>query len=50
MRKNDRQKNNNGGNLGFEEELFKASDKLRGNMEPSDYVAISPNNPFYTSY
>ena len=31
---------NNGGNpnsqLGFEAELFKAADKLRGNMEPSD--------------
>lgn len=25
------------GNLGFEAELFKAADKLRGNMEPSDY-------------
>lgn len=24
-------------NLGFEAELFKAADKLRGNMEPSDY-------------
>jgi hypothetical protein len=28
--------NGNGGNLGFEAELFKAADKLRGNMEPSD--------------
>jgi hypothetical protein len=27
-----------GGNLGFEAELFKAADKLRGNMEPSDYM------------
>ena len=26
---------NNGANLGFEAELFKAADKLRGNMEPS---------------
>ena len=26
-----------GGQLGFEAELFKAADKLRGNMEPSDY-------------
>ena len=28
--------NGNGGNLGFEAELFKAADQLRGNMEPSD--------------
>ena len=26
-----------GANLGFEAEMFKAADKLRGNMEPSDY-------------
>ncbi len=32
---------NNGGNLGFEAELFKAADKLRGNMEPSDYKHIA---------
>jgi len=25
----------NGGNLGFEDSLFKAADKLRGSMEPS---------------
>jgi len=31
-------KNGNGGNLGFEAEMFKAADKLRGNMEPSDYI------------
>ena len=30
-------KNGNGGNLGFEAELFKAAGKLRGKMEPSDY-------------
>lgn len=29
-----------GGDLGFEEELFKAADKLRGNMEPSDYKHV----------
>ena len=28
--------NGNAGDLGFEAELFKAADKLRGNMEPSD--------------
>lgn len=33
-------KNGNGGNLGFETELFKAADKLRGNMEPSDYKHV----------
>jgi type I restriction enzyme M protein len=33
-------KDNNGGNLGFEAELFKAADKLRGNMEPSDYKHV----------
>ncbi|TWT18977.1 type I restriction-modification system subunit M [Luteimonas wenzhouensis] len=30
----------NGGSLGFEAELFKAADKLRGNMEPSDYKHV----------
>ncbi|UZG43716.1 type I restriction-modification system subunit M [Caldimonas thermodepolymerans] len=32
--------NGNGGTLGFEAELFKAADKLRGNMEPSDYKHV----------
>lgn len=27
---------NHAASLGFEAELFKAADKLRGNMEPSD--------------
>lgn len=31
----------NGSNLGFEAELFKAADKLRGNMEPSDYKHVA---------
>ena len=35
-----KEKNNKGGNLGFEAELFKAADKLRGNMEPSDYKHV----------
>ncbi len=30
----------NGGNLGFEAELFKIADNLRGNMEPSDYKHV----------
>ncbi|WP_291511545.1 class I SAM-dependent DNA methyltransferase [Acidithiobacillus sp.] len=29
------------GTLGFEAELFKAADKLRGNMEPSDYKHVA---------
>lgn len=29
-----------GANLGYESELFKAADKLRGNMEPSDYKHV----------
>ena len=32
--------NKNGGNLGFEAEMFKAADKLRKNMEPSDYKHV----------
>ena len=32
---------NNGGNLGFEADLFRAADKLRGNMEPSDYKHVA---------
>lgn len=41
MAKNDKAKNGNGGNLGFEADLFKAADKLRGNMEPSDYKHVA---------
>jgi len=33
-------KSKNGGDLGFEAELFKVADKLRGNMEPSDYKHV----------
>lgn len=36
-----KEKNGNGANLGFEAELFKAADKLRGNMEPSDYKHVA---------
>ena len=32
---------NGGGNLGFEAELFKAADKLRGNLEPSEYKHVA---------
>ncbi len=41
MAQNETRKNGNGGNLGFEAELFKAADKLRGNMEPSDYKHVA---------
>lgn len=34
-------KKQNGANLGFEAELFKAADKLRRNMEPSDYKHVA---------
>src|SRR5216683_1551425 len=33
-------KNGNGGNLGFEADLFLAADKLRKNLEPSDYKHV----------
>ena len=32
---------NSGSQLGFEAEMFKAADKLRGNMEPSDYKHVA---------
>lgn len=32
---------NTAGDLGFEAELFKTADKLRGNMEPSDYKHVA---------
>ena len=32
---------NNGANLGFEVQLWAAADKLRGNMEPSDYKHVA---------
>ncbi|RMO04378.1 Type I restriction-modification system DNA methylase [Pseudomonas cichorii] len=41
MAQNDTAKNGNGDNLGFEADLFKAADKLRGNMEPSDYKHVA---------
>ena len=33
-------KNGNGANLGFEAEMFLAADKLRGNLEPSEYKHV----------
>ncbi len=41
MANGDTTKNGNGGNLGFEAEMFKAADKLRGNMQPSDYKHVA---------
>ena len=31
----------NNGDLGFTAELFKAADKLRGNLEPSEYKHVA---------
>lgn len=31
----------NGSDLGFEAELLKAADKLRGNLEPSEYKHVA---------
>lgn len=36
----DKAKNGNGANLGFEAKLFLAADKLRKNLEPSDYKHV----------
>ena len=36
-----KQASNNGANLGFEARLWATADKLRGNMEPSDYKHIA---------
>ena len=33
--------NGNGANLGFEAQLWATADKLRGNMEPSDYKHVA---------
>lgn len=40
QRKSRRGETPQGSALGFEAELFKAADKLRGNMEPSDYKHV----------
>ncbi len=36
-----KQATSNGANLGFEAQLWAAADKLRGNMEPSDYKHVA---------
>lgn len=33
---------NSGSDLGFEADLFKAADKLWGNLEPSEYKHVAP--------
>jgi type I restriction enzyme M protein len=38
--KNGRAKPQSGANLGFEAEMFLAADKLRGNLEPSEYKHV----------
>ncbi|MBQ7625985.1 MAG: type I restriction-modification system subunit M N-terminal domain-containing protein, partial [Rhodocyclaceae bacterium] len=40
MAQNNTAQNATSGQLGLEAELFKAADKLRGNMEPSDYKHV----------
>ena len=39
--KKKQQKSQNGGQLGFEAQLWATADKLRGNMEPSDYKHVA---------
>ncbi len=41
MKKNNSETSGNTGELGIEAALFKAADKLRGNMEPSDYKHVA---------
>ncbi|MDO4767887.1 MAG: class I SAM-dependent DNA methyltransferase, partial [Pseudomonadota bacterium] len=41
MARKNTEKNGNGDTLGLEPRLFKAADKLRGNMEPSDYKHVA---------
>ena len=41
MAQNDNNKNAKESKGGFEAEMFKAADKLRGNMEPSDYKHVA---------
>ena len=39
--KRELKKTNGGANLGFEASLWATADKLRGNMEPSDYKHVA---------
>lgn len=40
MGKTTLKKNSNGGNLGFEEKLWQAADKMRGHMDPAEYKHV----------
>ncbi|MDQ2843042.1 MAG: type I restriction-modification system subunit M N-terminal domain-containing protein, partial [Acidobacteriota bacterium] len=40
QKKNGKGKPQNGASLGFEAEMFLAADKLRGNLEPSEYKHV----------
>jgi len=40
QKKPEKTKNNNGANLGFEQKLWQAADKLRGNMDAADYKHV----------
>ncbi len=40
-RNNKTKKNSNGANLGFEEKLWQAADKMRGHMDPAEYKHVA---------
>jgi type I restriction enzyme M protein len=46
----DKAQNGNGASLGFEAQLFLAADKLRGNLEPSDYKHVALGLIFLKPY
>jgi type I restriction enzyme M protein len=39
--KNKKKKSSNGANLGFEEKLWQAADKMRGHMDPAEYKHVA---------
>lgn len=49
MEKRRAAKNGNGANLGFEEKLWTAADKLRGHMNAPEYEHIAPG-PVFLKY
>ncbi len=40
VKKTAKQKHSNGANLGFEEKLWSAADKMRGHMDPGEYKHV----------